>query len=76
MEDTFVNERDVFDAFLGNYKDGIFFKDKNFCRNVTGLLFRYFLGGGFTYYHNEFAANKLNDSNLAIFKYLQYTTSY
>lgn len=69
--DTFVDGLDTFDAFIGSTKRGLFYKNDNLRKNVTGvLLYTYF--GQFVYFHNELALNQFNQSNLNYFNSIHY----
>lgn len=61
MSITLLNEVDTYDFLIGQRRDGFFYTNAGFGRNITGVLFRGF--GHFHCYYNENAAFPLTVKN-------------
>lgn len=69
--DTFLGSLDFFDFLIGHTKRGFFYKEKDFGRNVTGVLIRTYYNE-LVYFHNELAEHQLNQANLDFFNTIHY----
>lgn len=70
--DTNIMPLNVFEFLIGNVRSGFFYTDKDFGKNVTGVLLRPFIRMNEIYFHNENAENKLNAVNEEFFEGISY----